>query len=59
MEYEWDDIDVDYPADYLARINEMERDYFDQQVSIDLSMNIKGKIRLDYLLFMFFIFFIE
>lgn len=59
MEYEWDDIDVDYPADYLARINEMERDYFDQQVSIDLSINIKGKIRLDYLLFMFFIFFIE
>lgn len=55
MEYEWDDIDVDYPADYLARINEMERDYFDQQVSIDLSINIKGKIRLDYLLFMFFI----
>lgn len=22
MEYEWDDIDVDYPAEYLARINE-------------------------------------
>lgn len=57
MEYEWDDIDVDYPADYLARINEMERDYFDQQISIDLSIKIKGKIRLDYLLFMFFLFF--
>lgn len=50
MEYEWDDIDVDYPADYLARINEMERDYFDQQVSIDLSIKIKGKIRLDFFL---------
>lgn len=56
MEYEWDDIDVDYPADYSARINEMERGYFDQQVSIDFSIKIKGKIRLDYLLFMFFIF---
>lgn len=48
MEYEWDDIDVDYPADYLARINEMERDYFDQQVSIDLSIKIKGEIRKDF-----------
>lgn len=47
-EYEWDDIDVDHPADYLARINEMEGDYFDQQVIIDLSIKIKGKIRLDF-----------
>lgn len=29
MEYEWDDIDVDYFVDYLVWINEMERDYFD------------------------------
>lgn len=40
MEYEWDDVDVDYFAEYLARISGMERDYFDQQVSIDLSMKI-------------------
>lgn len=33
MEQEWNDIDVDYPAEYLAQINEMEIDYFDQQVS--------------------------
>lgn len=54
MEYEWDGIDVDYPAEYLARINEMERDYFDQQVIIDLCIKIKGKIGLYYLLLMFF-----
>lgn len=40
MEYEWDDKDVDYPAEYLALINEMERYYFDQQVSIDLGIKI-------------------
>lgn len=43
MEYEWDDIDVDYLAEYLTRINEMERDYFDQQVSNDLSKKFRGK----------------
>lgn len=42
MEYEWDDIDVDYLAEYLARINEMQIDYFDQQVLI-LAYKFRGK----------------